>query len=323
MMRLIFEDRLPRHRLQLAKFDPRGRRLALLDAANADMASMFVYERTDSGWRQLVDVKLTESALCLAFSPDGSSILLSTEAGLLMFDIRAQSLIRFPILDGGGANELEWFDNERVVAAYSERWPPACIFSLRDNKNRLSLVPPMREVAKHIPRIAPSHDGATIAFCHAFEFVFLFDTRTGDAIQWNGPLQLKKSVADKDRPWEWTHFARRIWFSADDREIAVASQPRDRTEWDEMDIRSGMRNGSNQRLLRVKSHMGSVDMRPDFEVVAAAVIGKPGEVALWDARTSIVRDTIHVSTPTRDIRFSPDGQRLVIACEERFGIFER
>lgn len=322
-MRLIFEDRLPRHRLQLVKFDAGGRRLALLDGRDAAVPSMFVYEHTHSGWRRIVDLELTESALCLAFSPDGSCILLSTERGFLIFDIGAQSLVKCPIPDGGGASELEWFDNGRVVAAYPERWPPACVFSLRENKNVLSLVPPLREVAKHIPRIAPSHDGATIAFCHTFEFVFLFDTRTGDAVQWNSSLQLSKSVAHRDKPWEWTHFARRIWFSADDREIAVASQPRDRNEWNEMDIRSGMRNGSNQRLLRIKSHMGSVDMRPDFDVVAAAVIGKPGEVALWDARTSIVRDTIHVSTPTRDIRFSPDGQRLVIACAERFGIFER
>jgi len=322
-MRIIFEDRMPRHRLQLVKLDASGKRLALLDGRGAVVPSMFVYERTHAGWWRVATLEFAESPVCLAFSPDGSRVLISTEQRLLIFDVGAQAVEEWPIPEGGGANEIDWLDEERVVAAYPERWPPSWVSSLRENKHLLPIVPPLQEVPKHIPRIATSHDRSTLAFGHTFEFVFVFDVRNGQAAQWDGTPQLTRSLGNKDKPWEWAHFARRIWFSADDRQIAVASQPRGRNEWDEMGIRIGMRDGSNQRLLRIKSHMGSVDVSPDFEIIAAAVSGKPGEVALWDTATTIVRDTINVGRATRDIRFSSDGRLLVVACEERFGIFER
>lgn len=322
-MRLIFEDRLPGHRLHLVKLDARGNRLALLDRRDAAVPSLFVYERIHPSWRRVASHDFAERPVCLAFSPDGSRILVSTEHRVLIFEVGAQGLKEHPIAAEGEASELEWLDDERVVIGYPERWPPAQIFSLRENKVILPLVSPLREVAKHIPRIATSHDAATITFCHTFEFVFLFDSRNGQAVQWDNSPQLTKSVAPKDNLWEWTHFARRIWFSADDSEIAVASQPRDENEWDEMGIRFGMRDGSKPRLLRIKSHMGSVDISPDFDVVAAAVIGQPGDVALWETRRDAVREVIHMGMPTRDIRFSRDGGLLVITCEESFKIFER
>lgn len=321
-MRRIFTDNLSGHRLQLAKLDAGGKRLAVLDRRGATAPPVAVYESTAGIWRRVPSPEFEELPLSLAFSPDGSRVIVSTERRLWKFDVGTQKVEECLPSGGAGASELEWFEDERVAAAYPERWPPADVLSLRE-RGVLPLAPPLREVAKHIPRLAVSHDLATIAFCHAFEFVFLFDTRSGNATRWGDAPRLTTSNAPENAPWEWTHFARRIWFSADDTEIAVASHPRGQDEWEHMGIRIGMRDGSRQRLLPVKSHMGSVDFTPDFDVVAAAVIGQPGDVALWETRTNGVREVIHMGVPTRDIRFSGDGRLLVITCEESLAIFER
>jgi WD40 repeat protein len=321
-MRLIFSDDLPGHCINLVKLDAAGDRIAMLDRRGGADLPLVVYECSKSIWTRVPTPGFDELPLCLAFSPEGSRVLLSTEHRLVTFDVGEHEMRECDVNGGGGASELEWIDEDLVAAAFPERWPPLYLLS-RANRSGVPLTPPFGEIAKHIPRIAVSHDTKTIAFCHAFEFVYFFDLPSGNPTLWGAVPEPVSASSLGAAPWTWAHFARRIWFSEDDTEFAVAGQPRDRDEWAQMEIHRGKVNDSKRFPLRLKSHMGSVDVSPDFNIVAAAVMDRPGEVALWDTKKDVIIDVIRMGKPTRDIRFSRDGTILVISCEDSISIFER
>jgi WD40 repeat protein len=322
-MKLVFADARPGRRFERLFLAPSGTSLALLDRLGPKTpTTIILYRKDGEAWVRSEDVSLPERVLSLTFSPEGDRLFASTDDRLLKYSLRTRRIEEFRFPGAAGATELEWIAEDRIAASYPEVWPPVLFLSPFRTASSSSS-PARKEIAKHLPRLAASRTRRWLGFCHAFEYVFLIDAESGATSPWGSAQSLTKEPVRTDRSWEGSHFARRIWFSADDAQLAVASQPRDRSEWDEMGICVGARDGSAKRLLRIASHMGTVEVAPDFSVVAAAVSGQPGLIALWDLRSGQRREEIRVGTATRDIRYSKDGRLLAVACEESLSIFER
>lgn len=257
-----------------------------------------------------------------ALSPDGSTI--ATHQGLELLlapaDRTPRAIEMIEMFEKvGSVGEMAWSPLDTIVAAYALDWPPVMLYHIATGQSTW-LEPHVHEVSKHMPRLALSHDGLWLAFCHVFEHIFLFDLHNQACQGWPHPVDGQSSDHHSYAP-KHTRFARRIWFSNNDRMLAVASYPRTKDQESEMELLIGPRDGTQATKLMLDANMAAIDLSPEFDLIIASLRGRPGCIGIWETDSGALLQDTQLEAAPYDMTFSSDGKRIAIAYEQAFEVF--